>query len=140
VPIFVLASITILPAAAVCVVSLMLLPIPPPPLVAFHVGTMRFPLLIPCGRDAVAAAHAAESSSESSSESSVASINQPPSFAVRTPTRDAAADVTIDPTALSPASATTPSLMAAAAEVIINPTALLSASAAPPSLLLSFMH
>jgi hypothetical protein len=104
VPIFVLASITILPAAAVCVVSLMLLPMPPPLLVAFHVGTMRFPLLIPCGRDAVAAAHAAESSSESSSESSVASINQPPSFAVRTPTRDAAADVTIDPTALSPAS------------------------------------
>lgn len=52
----------------------------------------------------------------------------------------AAADVNIDPTALSPASATTPSLMAAAADVIINPTALLSASAAPPSLLLSFMH
>jgi hypothetical protein len=49
-------------------------------------------------------------------------------------------DVTIDPTALSPASAATPSLMAAAADVIINPTALLSASAAPPSLLLSFMH
>ena len=63
---------------------------------------------------------------------------QPPSFAARTPPCDSV--VTIDPTALSPASATTPSLMAAAADVIINPTALLSASAAPPSLLLSFMH
>ena len=86
---------------------------------------------IPCGRDAVAAADAAESSDEYPPR-------EPPSFAARTPPCDSV--VTIDPTALSPASATTPSLMAAAAEVIINPTALLSASAAPPSLLLSFMH
>ena len=57
---------------------------------------------IPCGRDAVAAADAAESCDESTSESSVASINQRPSFAVRTPSRAAAADVTIDPTALFP--------------------------------------
>ena len=47
VPIFVLASITILLAAAVCVVPLMLLPMPPPPLIAFLVGTMRLPLRIP---------------------------------------------------------------------------------------------
>ena len=86
---------------------------------------------IPCGRDAVAAADAAESSDEYPPR-------EPPSFAARTPPCDSV--VTIDPTALSPASATTPSLMAAAADVIINPTALLSASAAPPSLLLSFMH
>jgi hypothetical protein len=104
VPIFVLVSITILPAAAVCVVPLMLLPMPPPPLIALHAAAMRLPLLIPCCRDAVAAADAAESSDESTSESSVASIYQPPSFADRTATRAAAADVTIDPTALSPAS------------------------------------
>ena len=50
---------------------------------------------IPCGRDAVAAADAAESSDEYPPR-------EPPSFAARTPPCDSV--VTIDPTALSPAS------------------------------------
>ena len=81
------ASITILLAAAVCVVPLMLLPMPPRPPIAFHDGTLRLPLLIP-----------------PIPPPSAASTDQLSSFAAPAPNRDSAGCCCIDPTALPPAS------------------------------------